>query len=776
MPVTMDGNDRLLLAASREMLAVVDPATLEIVHSNDCFYQTLGYCREAMIGRPITEFECSLQDVFFWSEVGAGCVDQEYRADGLYGCANGEFLPVEKIVRKFHDGQRSWISLSARDARSLIRAEDELRATASVLQATFESVADGVIVLDTAGRLLNYNARFITIVGHNVASEITHRQGQLRLLRRLLRQTPRPKESMRHWRTLTAMESEESAQVFTFLDGRSLRFRSRPLMMKGQVEGRVLSVIDISERLAHERELAAARDAAQASAKAKSRFLAMISHEIRTPLTGILGMTELVLDGALETSAREYLGMVLSSARGLLAVINDVLDFSRIEAGRLPIENIPFALHTTLYEAAKPLELQSTARRNQLVIDLDIDPALWVSGDPVRIRQIVINLLGNAIKFTDNGQVTLSARCVVDPSVAEARFQLRVQDNGIGIADDKLTLIFEAFSQSDSSISRRFGGTGLGLAISSQLVQAMGGTIGVESAVGVGSTFHVDLKLPMAEPAAVSTVDQSPVVPDNGVGLEILLAEDTPVNQVLISALLRKAGHRVTLANNGREAVTAVRQRDFDLVLMDIQMPILDGFAATAELRDSGVRTPIVALTAHATRGFDEECLSKGMNGYLAKPIDRCAFQKMLDGYTHQSNQKSPREPVTPHVADKMADEESPLACFDRAGALDRVDGDEQLLALLIAGTLEQIAADRAQLHEVIDDCQPVAVAKIAHRLKGSLGAVGAGRAQEAARRLEVAGKDDRRADFAPLFADLISELTVLDPLLRDYLAETPAD
>ncbi|MBL8398515.1 MAG: response regulator [Candidatus Accumulibacter sp.] len=769
----MNAADRLLLAASREMLAVVDPLTLEIVHANRCFYETLGYCREAVIGRPITEFECSLQDVFFWSEVGTGGLDQEYCAEGLYGCANGDFLPVEKIVRRFDDGQRSWLALSARDARSVIRAEDELRATSSVLQATFESVADGVIVLDTAGKLLNYNERFIAIMGHNVASEITHRQGQRRLLRRLFRETFRPRESVRHWRMLTAMENEESAHVFTFLDGRSLRFRSRPLMMKGQVEGRVLSVIDISERLAHERELAAARDAAQASAKAKSEFLAMISHEIRTPLTGILGMTELVLDGELEASAREYLGMALSSARGLLAVINDVLDFSRIEAGRLPIEHIPFALQATLYEAAKPLELQAAARGNRLSIDLMVDPSLWLNGDPVRIRQIVINLLGNAIKFTSNGQVTLVARCTVHPDTSDASVQLQVQDNGIGIATDKLTLIFEAFAQSDSSISRRFGGTGLGLAICSQLVQAMGGTIGVESTVGAGSTFSVDLRLPLAAPETVVAIDQPPVASGNGLGLRVLLAEDTSVNQVLIGTLLRKAGHQVTLVNNGREAVAAVRQRNFDLVLMDIQMPILDGFAATAELRGDGVQIPIVALTAHATSGFGDECLSKGMNGYLAKPIDRCAFQKMLDGYVCQ---KASLEPVTLCVPPQAVAEEASLVCFDRAGALDRVEGDDQLLAVLIAGTQEQITADLRQLREAIDANQRSAVGKIAHRLKGSLAAVGAERAQESARRLELASKAPGQVDFAQLFGDLLGELTALEPFLHSYLAETPAD
>lgn len=768
--------DATLLAASREMLAIVDPATLAIVHANGCFCTTLGYPRDAVIGRTITDFECSLQEVFFWSEISGGRLDEEYHGEGLYACANGDFLPVEKVVRKIDDGGRSLLALSARDARSTIRAAEELRSTASVLQATFESVADGVIVLDTAGRLLNYNARFIDIVGIALASEITHRQGQLRILRRFCRQTSQPCQTLRQWRALTAVEEDELTHVFAFHDGRSLRFRSRPLMMKGQVEGQVLCVLDISERIAHERELAEARDAAQASAKAKSEFLAMISHEIRTPLTGILGMTELVLDGVLEVSARERLGMVLNSARALLTVINDLLDFSRIEAGRLSIETIPFAVHTTLHDAAKPFELQAQARDNRLAIELDIDPTLWLCGDPARLRQIVINLLGNAIKFTENGQITLRARCPVDVHSAYACLQLQVQDTGIGIAADKRELIFEAFAQSDSSINRRFGGTGLGLAISSQLVEAMGGTISVESVIGQGSTFRVELPLPLATPAALTQVQATagdvPAFP-TATSLKILLAEDTWVNQVLISTLLGKAGHRVTVVNNGQEAVDVARQGDFDLLLMDIQMPLMDGFAATAELRASGLQTPIIALSAHATSGFREECLAKGMNGYFAKPIDRHTFQQMLNAHAERAAPPVAPRTVCPSVSDSDC---VSLARFNHAAALHRVDDDEQLLAVLVAGILAQGTEDMHLLHAAVDAQQMETVGKITHRLKGSLAAVGAELAQEAARRLEVAGKNDQRAEIPALFATLTQELTWLVPVLQAYLAKSTGE
>lgn len=771
---TASNIDAALLSASREMLAVVDPATLVIVDANPCFHETLGYSREAVVGHRITDFECALPDVFFWSEISAGLLGEEHHAEGLYSCANGDFLPVEKVIRRYDGRDGTLITISARDARSSIQTAEELQATSSTLQATFESVAEGIVVLDTAGELLNYNSRFIAIIGGGVVTEITHRRGQLRILRHLFRQTPKPQHALRQWRRLTTAEEEQTTHVFGFLDGRAIQCRGRPLMMNGQVEGRVLSVVDITERIVHERELAHARDAATASAKAKSDFLAMMSHEIRTPLTGILGMTELVLDAKIDARQREYLEMVLGSAKGLLTVINDVLDFSRIEAGRLLIEAIPFDLPATLREAAHPLKFQAAERGNHLALDIAVGDLPLLRGDPARIRQIVINLLGNAIKFTENGQITLAARGQTDTTTNSARLRLSVHDTGIGIAKEKLDLIFDAFTQSDVSISRRFGGTGLGLAISSQLVKAMAGTIRVESVLGKGSAFHIELVLPLApaDAAVMPTMGDDPATMIGPRGMNVLLVEDTRVNQVLIGALLKAAGHRVTLTNNGEEAVQAASLAPFDLVLMDIQMPIMDGFAATKILRESGLQTPIVALTAHATEGFREECLAKGMNGYLSKPIDRKAFQQMVKTYASNKalvvDDALPTEQVPLVVAQTVS--VSSVQHFNIAAALDRLDGDTDLFATLIEGTIEQARHDIGELRGAVDARQSDAVRKIAHRLKGSLGAIGAEQAQETARLLELAGKEQRSGEFASLLGRLESNLALLEPILENYL------
>jgi signal transduction histidine kinase/CheY-like chemotaxis protein/HPt (histidine-containing phosphotransfer) domain-containing protein len=602
--------------------------------------------------------------------------------------------------------------------------------------------------------------------------EITHRQGQLRILRHLFRQTLKPRQALRQWRRLAATEEEQTTHVFGFLDGRAIQCRGRPLMMNGQVEGRVLSVVDITERITRERELAQARDAATASAKAKSDFLAMMSHEIRTPLTGILGMTELVLDAKIDARQREYLEMVLGSAKGLLTVINDVLDFSRIEAGRLLIESIPFNLPATLREAAHPLKFQAAARGNRLSLDIDVGDLPLLRGDPARIRQIVINLLGNAIKFTEQGRITLATRCEVDTAANSARLRMSVHDTGIGIAKEKLDLIFDAFIQSDVSISRRFGGTGLGLAISSQLVKAMDGTIRVESVLGKGSVFHIELVLPLApgDAAAMPTMGDEQAATIGPRSMNVLLVEDTRVNQVLIGALLKAVGHRVTIANNGEEAIQVASLTPFDLVLMDIQMPIMDGFAATKILRASGLKTPIVALTAHATEGFREECLAKGMNGYLSKPIDRKAFQQMVKTYASKNAPMADEAPAEEQIPPIMAQTAPPVPHFNIAAALDRLEGDTELFATLIEGTVEQARHDIGELRGAADARHGDAVRKIAHRLKGSLGAIGAEQAQETARLLEMAGKEQRGGEFALLLGRLEGDLALLEPILRNHL------
>lgn len=383
--------------------------------------------------------------------------------------------------------------------------------------------------------------------------------------------------------------------------------------------------IDISASKAYEQAMAAARDAAEAASRAKGDFLANMSHEIRTPMNGILGLTELCLATELSAEQQSYLEMVHTSARSLLTVINDILDFSKIEANKLDIEHLPFNLPQLMRHALAPLKLRAEDR--DLALDVAVDPAApeWLLGDAGRLRQVLLNLVGNAIKFTEAGRVTVQVGFLASAAAPLIRFS--VQDTGIGIAPERLASVFDAFSQADNSISRRFGGTGLGLTISSRLVGLMGGTLQVASQPGEGTHFWFDLALPVVQ-APAPELSRAPLALPQG--LRVLVAEDHPINQVVARKVLEHLGQHVTVVDNGEQAVAAfVAQppdQPFDLVFMDIQMPVLDGFAAARRLRAHelplGHHTPILAMTAHAMEGYRERCLAGGMDGYVTKPVE----------------------------------------------------------------------------------------------------------------------------------------------------------
>ncbi len=508
----------------------------------------------------------------------------------------------------------------------------------------------------------------------------------------------------------------------------------------------------LEERIRQRTEdLEKAMRTALAASQAKSEFLANMSHELRTPMNGLLGMLEVVLDSPLNTDQRDELEIAQRSAYALLALLNDILDLSKIEAGKMMIENIPYDVRTVLDDCVKSFHARAVQKKIALHFEVDPQAPTKIIGDPLRVRQIAANLLSNALKFTEKGWVCLRLSGIQGGLGGPAQMCIAVSDTGAGIEADKLTAIFEKFTQADGSITRKYGGTGLGLAITKRLVEMQGGQVVVESKVGKGSTFT--LTLPWEPVIEVAAPDSAPsaaqqlaeVVPTQ---TRVLLVEDNLVNQKVVLAILRKKGFQIDVSNDGREALSKLEAAadPYDIVLMDVQMPVLDGLETTRIIRKNQRwdRLPIVAMTAHAMNGDRERCLQAGMNSYVSKPVQPAHLVSVIEKLL-QEWAAAPQLPAP--VTERLVLEHSDMA--------------NDLLELFL-----QLAPERLrQMETAASHADGSTLAAEARKIADAAGQFASRAVADSAQRVELAAASRNFAKAAEELATLRREIQELSPL-----------
>ena len=674
------------------------------------------------------------------------------------------------------------------------RVEEALRASEARYRTLFESSTDALVIIDGAsGCFVDCNRAALALYGVGSRAQVIGRSpndfsppcqadGQPSALRAV------------HYND---QAMREGSAVFQWLHRRHNDGVLFPVLvslsaLREQDEQRLLAIVrDISAIKRYQEELEQARDAAEAANRAKSTFLANMSHEIRTPMNAIIGLTHLLQRSAHEPRAQEQLGKIAEAARHLLGLINDILDLSKIEAGKLVLEQTDFELERVFANVCTLVG--DRAEIKGLRLGYELDPALpaVLRGDPLRLNQVLLNFASNAVKFTEHGSVQLRAR-LLEESATALRLRCEVTDTGIGITAAQRQRLFEVFEQADGSTTRKYGGTGLGLAICRRLVRLMGGEVGVDSTPGVGSTFWFTASLARGQtlPALATEDVRVERVLEAHRGACVLLAEDNPINQEVALELLQEAGLRVEVAENGAVAVAMARQRVYDLVLMDVQMPVLDGLEATRQIRalPGWAQVPILAMTASAFDEDRERCLRAGMNAHVAKPVDP---DRLFVSLAHwlaigQQDAAAPEPAATPVPAASPAAPALPADAADWRARLDgipglaliqglqRVRGNPIRYARLLHQYAQAHAEDMARLRACLDAGDRHAAVQIAHALKGASATLGVVTVQVHAAALEAVL---RRAGISttvePLIVAVEQALAPLAAAVLTRLAET---
>jgi PAS domain S-box-containing protein len=721
---------------------------------NPAFEKIFGFRQQDILGQPLIDLvsipelhgEINASRIALQQGRTSQIVTRRRRSDGTAVDVEAFSVPL------LSDGKQTGGLILYMDITERKKAELAREERTNFLSSLIDTIPLAVVVINSDFRVEMCNRAFETMFLYR-REDILHRHTARLIPVNLAEEAQAHRDALESGKTLHVTTQRRRS------DGSSIDVEVFSVILH-ETDGRtgyLMLYQDITERKLAEQSLLQAKDAAEAASRAKSDFVANVSHEIRTPMNGIIGMTELALDTSLTSEQRDYLSMVKTSAASLLSLINDILDFSKVEAGKLDLDITNFYLRSSIEGTLKELELRARQQGLKLAWRVAPDVADYLTGDVNRLRQILMNLVGNAVKFTEHGKVDVEIEKEPDSTDESAFLHFRVRDTGIGIEKEKQEMVFGAFTQADSSTTRKYGGTGLGLAITKRLVDLMGGKIWLESAPGVGSTFHFTIRFAVpASQAAVRVPNPNTlrlpsvlVVGENIFRpapsehryprrqMKVLLAEDNAVNRTLAKRLLEKHGHTVLVVENGRQALEALERESVDLVLMDIQMPEMDGFEATAAIREKeksiGGHLPIIALTAHAMKGDREKCLAAGADDYLTKPIRTSELFEAVDRLENAKSSvdvASIRDPKAPDVN-----------AFDIDAALKRVEGDRELLDEIVRIFAGQCPKTMTEIRNAIRAADLTSLERAAHSLKGSAANLGATAVMRSAEELEACGR-----------------------------------
>ena len=724
--VESDNTKSAILSATLDAVVTID-ADGYVLDYNSGAEKIFGYSKEELLGKEMAEHiipdayrEAHRNGMKHWRNTGEGPV-LGARLELVAMRKDGSEFPIEISITPLDILDKTLFTAFMRDITDQKSAENELKLAAS----TFDS-HEAIFITDSMSRILRVNKAFCDITGYSMDEAIGKTPGQL--IRSGLHDGKFYDDIWGQLELSGKWEGEiynrrKNGEIFPeWVSITAVRDDD------GSTTHYVAHAIDISQQKQYESELSTAREQAELANNAKSLFLANMSHEIRTPLNAVINLNSLLLDTPLDDKQKNLLNGAYEGGKTLATLVDDILDYTKIEANKVELEYKPFRLHKLLDQISTLFISQAEEKNLEFSVEFADDVAEEVIGDEKRLRQILVNLIGNAIKFTEKGYVKLLVR-----NDNEKNVQFRVSDTGIGISEDDKSRLFEEFSQADHSTTRKYGGTGLGLSISRSLVKLMKGEIECKKNDPDGSVFWFRIPLMTTH---IKRADQDSPIP-KFTSTNVLVAEDSISNQVVVRALLEKQGYNVTIANNGQEAVKLASGASFDLVLMDVMMPEMDGIEATKEIRrleDQGPHIPIIALTANVFSEDREKCLQAGMNDFVAKPIDA---EKLIEQIVKWSSQISiPTEGKKSMTTFELMNSET----LQKLGNETSPEMLPEIVSIFIKETEERINS----LPVAVDELDGDELIARAHAIKSSAGTFGALRLEDSARRIEQLGRDDK--------------------------------